>query len=92
MLSNNLTYFNYEKKIFLYCSICYSSSLCRYFRLPEQRKQANVEALAEFESTITCDSGRCGQCFKEEKAWPFYKCNWTGVQADYCDCDKTGWI
>ena len=53
---------------------------------------ANVEALAEFESTITCDSGRCGQCYVEIDAWPFYKCNWTGVQADYCDCDKTGWI
>ena len=54
--------------------------------------EANVEALAEFESTITCDSGRCGQCYVEIDAWPFYKCNWTGVQADYCDCDKTGWI
>ena len=53
---------------------------------------ANVEALAEFETTITCDSGRCGQCFVEEKAWPFYKCNWTGIEADYCDCDKTGWL
>lgn len=53
---------------------------------------ANVEALTEFESTITCDSGICGQCFEEEKAWPFYKCNWTGRQADYCDCDKIGWI
>ncbi len=54
--------------------------------------EANVEALTNDESVITCDSGICGRCFVEEHAWPFYKCNWTGVQSNYCDCDKTGWL
>ena len=54
---------------------------------------ANVEALAEIEgAVIICNSGNCGQCFEEETAWPFYKCNWTGMQADYCDCNKVGYL
>lgn len=54
---------------------------------------ANIEALAEYEgSIIVCNSGNCGLCFEEETAWPFYKCNWTGRQADYCDCNKLGYL
>ena len=55
--------------------------------------RANVEALAQNEGAqITCNSGVCGKCFQEERAWPFYKCNWTGVQADYCDGEKAGYL
>ena len=75
--------------------VAVSAGVFAYHRLVNMSDDifsANVEALVELESVITCDSGMCGQCFKEEKAWPFYKCNWTGVQADYCDCDKAGWI
>ncbi len=54
---------------------------------------ANVEALASDEGgSDSCDSGNCGRCFYEVKAWPFYKCNWSGVKKDYCDCDKVGWL
>lgn len=53
----------------------------------------NIEALAEQEEVVvTCSAGRCGYCFEEVTAWPFYKCNWTGRPKDYCDCDKTGFI
>lgn len=53
---------------------------------------ANIEALADSETDNTCDIGICGKCFEEVKAWPFYKCNWTGNPSDHCDCDKPGWI
>lgn len=75
--------------------VAVSAGVFAYHRLVNMSDDifsANVEALVELESVITCDSGRCGQCFVEIDAWPFYKCNWTGVQADYCDCDKAGWI
>ena len=55
--------------------------------------EANLEALLDVElppAIITCDSGMCGKCFWEEKAWPFYICHWSGRQDDYCDCDKAG--
>lgn len=55
----------------------------------------NIEALADTESggaIIICDSGICGRCFEEITAWPVYKCNWTGMQADYCDCNKLGYL
>lgn len=57
--------------------------------------EANVEALLNQEldpAVIVCDDGICGSCFVEENAWPFYKCNWTGYQEDYCDCDKIGYL
>lgn len=57
--------------------------------------EANVEALLNQEldpAVIVCDDGICGSCFVEENAWPFYKCNWTGFQSDYCDCDKAGYL
>lgn len=55
--------------------------------------RANVEALTDIEgSIIICDDGNCGQCFKEETAWPVYKCDWTGMQKDYCDCNKIGFL
>lgn len=55
--------------------------------------EANIEALTEIEGAlIVCDSSICGQCFDEVTAWPFYKCNWTGRQEDYCDCDKVGYL
>lgn len=54
---------------------------------------ANVEALAQGGgAVIVCDGGICGQCFYAEAAWPFYKCNWSGIQDDYCDCDKAGYL
>ena len=54
----------------------------------------NVEALAQDEgyAVITCAAGNCGRCFEEKTAWPCYRCNWTGRQADYCECDKIGWF
>ena len=55
--------------------------------------EANVEALASSEGAIIiCDSGNCGYCFEDETAWPIYKCNWTGMQKDYCDCNKVGYL
>lgn len=54
--------------------------------------ESNLEALTQGEGVIICDSGICGRCFEEKTAWPFYKCNWTGMQADFCDCDKIGWL
>lgn len=54
---------------------------------------ANIEALMQEEgATITCSATICGRCFEEKKAWPYYKCNWTGSQSDYCECDKVGWL
>lgn len=56
---------------------------------------ANVRALAEEGDIIviiTCSSGICGNCFEEVTAWPLYKCQWTGRPADYCECDKTGFL
>lgn len=53
---------------------------------------ANVDVLTEYEAVITCSSGICGKCFEEVTTWPFYKCNWTGMQQDYCDCNKVGWL
>ena len=53
--------------------------------------EANLEALMDTElppAIISCNSGICGRCFEEISAWPFYKCNWTGRQDDYCDCNK----
>ena len=65
MLSNNLTYFNYEKKIFLYCSICYSGSFA--YLNSESRSDdmfsANVEALAR-------DESRGVKCFYQLTADP----------------------
>ena len=57
--------------------------------------EANVEALLRQEldpAIITCDEDLCGSCYVAEYAWPFYKCNWTGFQSDYCDCDKAGYL
>lgn len=54
--------------------------------------ESNIEALMRDEAIITCSSTICGRCFEEKKAWPFYKCNWTGYQSDYCDCNKVGWF
>ena len=52
----------------------------------------NVEVLAQGEgAVITCSNSYCGRCFDIKTAWPFYRCIWTGVQTDYCDCDKVGW-
>lgn len=53
----------------------------------------NLEALAKEEgAVIVCSASICGRCFEEKKAYPFYKCNWTGMQADFCDCAKAGWL
>ena len=54
--------------------------------------ESNLEALAQGEAVIICNSGICGRCFEEKTAWPYYKCNWTGMQEDFCDCDKVGWL
>ena len=57
--------------------------------------EANVEALLRQEldpAIISCDGSVCGSCYEEDKAWPFYKCDWTGRQDDYCDCDKLGYL
>ena len=48
----------------------------------------NVNALSDSEgSSLTCSSSICGRCFEKKTAWPFSKCNWTGRQSDFCDCD-----
>ena len=54
----------------------------------------NLEALAQEDegAKIVCSASICGRCFEEKKAFPFYKCNWTGMQIDFCDCDKIGWL
>lgn len=57
--------------------------------------EANVEALLRQEldpAVITCDGEVCGSCYVEYKVWPFYRCDWTGHQEDYCDCDKIGYL
>ena len=61
--------------------------------LSEDALLANVEALTDIEeAVITCSSGYCGRCFKTERefvGWmkiPFYYCDWTGYQSDYCPC------
>lgn len=86
------------KKIYLLCAavtLCASvvGTLCLKSEKSNFLFEANIEALAQIEeSIITCSSGNCGRCFEEITAWPFYKCNWTGMQADYCDCDKVGYM
>lgn len=44
---------------------------------------ATVEALTEFEVTITCSSGNCGQCFIWSNSG---RCIYSGYTVDYCEC------
>ena len=68
-------------------------SSLRSLRISSQTLFENLEALAQTEGAIiVCNTSVCGRCFEEKKAFPVYKCNWTGMQADYCDCDKAGWL
>ena len=70
-------------------AVCLNFGQTRHDDLFEQ----NLDALAQMEgAVIVCDDGICGQCFEEETAWPVYKCNWTGRQDDYCDCNKVGFL
>ena len=57
--------------------------------------EANVEALAQMElpsSIIVCDTGFCGYCWEVKRFGLLYKCVWTGMQDDYCDCSYIGYV
>lgn len=81
----------------IYAFIATSLVATSFFFVQKQDSKSffarNVEALTQNEGAIiVCDSGVCGQCLEEESAWPFYKCNWTGRQEDFCECDRPGFI
>lgn len=62
--------------------------------LEEQLGQmfANYEALSQTEgAVISCSAGRCGKCFYEKTAFPYYRCIWSGIPSDNCSCDKWGY-
>ena len=53
---------------------------------------SSVESLSQGEGYICCSAGIEGYCFEKESAWPFYKCTFTGRQADQCWYGDPGWL
>ena len=70
--------------------ICFAAIL-KHSSVKESPYMANIEALSDDEeldpAVISCDTQGWGQCYIEVNAFPFRKCNWTGCQSDFCDCD-----
>ncbi len=57
--------------------------------------ESNVEALMQTElppAIISCNSGYCGRCWEVQRFGLLYKCVWTGMQDDFCDCVLNGYV
>ena len=57
--------------------------------------EANLEALLDVElppAILTCDAEICGRCYEVVRFGLLYKCTWSGMQEDYCDCSLLGYV
>lgn len=87
------------KKFFLFLAVLSASAVAIATVSSESTldalTNANVEALAQMElppSIIVCDTGYCGYCWEAQRFFLLYKCVWTGMQEDYCDCSLIGYV